>query len=140
MAETPNRPEYQGELFARGLEVRKEVLGAEYVERSLASADDFMAAFQQFTTELAWGKIWTRPGLPRKARSMLNIAILATLGKPHELKLHARAALTNGVTREEIKEVLLQVCVYCGIPAGFDAFRTVAEAFREVDAAAAGQG
>ncbi len=138
MADTPDRPEYQSELFRRGLAVRKEVLGAEYVERSLAAADDFMAAFQQATTEIAWGTVWTRPGLPRPTRSMLNIAMLAALGKPHELKLHVKAALGNGVSRDEIKEVLVQVCAYCGIPAGFDAFRTAAEAFREVDAAAKG--
>ena len=133
MAKIPNRPEYTGDLFDRGLAVRREVLGADYVDQSLAAADDFYAAFQKATTEQVWGMIWTRPGLPRPIRSMLNIAMLAALGKPHELRLHVRAALTNGVTREEIKEVLLQVCGYCGIPAGFEAFRIAREVFAEID-------
>jgi|SRR5579872_5897586 len=128
-----DRPEYQSELFQRGLAVRREVLGREYVDHSLASADDFYAAFQQATTEMAWGMIWARKGLPRKTRSMLNLAMLAALGKPHELKLHTKAALTNGVTRTEIKEILLQVCAYCGVPAGFEAFRVAREVFAEVD-------
>jgi 4-carboxymuconolactone decarboxylase len=136
MADIPDRPEYQGELFEAGLKVRREVLGAEYVDKSLADADDFYAAFQKATTEQAWGLIWTRPGLPRKTRSMLNIAMLSALGKPHELRLHVRAAIGNGVTREEIKEILLQVCGYCGIPAGFEAFRVAREVFAEIDRAA----
>ena len=138
MPDIPDRPEYQGDLFRRGLEVRREVLGKDYVDHSLASADDFYAAFQQATTEIAWGMAWTRPGLPRKTRSMLNIAMLSALGKPHELKLHVRAALTNGVTREEIKEILIQVCAYCGIPAGFEAFRVAKDVFAEIDAAPKG--
>ncbi len=135
MADIPDRPEYQGELFEAGLKVRREVLGAEYVDKSLADADDFYAAFQKATTEQAWGLIWTRPGLPRKTRSMLNIAMLSALGKPHELRLHVRAAIGNGVTRDEIKEILLQVCGYCGIPAGFEAFRVAREVFAELDRA-----
>lgn len=133
MAKIPNRPEYTGDLFDRGLAVRREVLGADYVDQSLAAADDFYAAFQKATTEQVWGMIWTRPGLPRPIRSMLNIAMLAALGKPHELKLHVKAALGNGVSRDEIKEVLLQVCGYCGIPAGFEAFRIAREVFAEID-------
>ncbi len=133
MPDIPDRPEYKGELFERGLKVRRDVLGADYVDKSLADADDFYAAFQKATTEQAWGMIWTRPGLPRPTRSMLNIAMLAALGKPHELRLHVRAALGNGVTRDEIKEVLLQVCGYCGIPAGFEAFRVAREVFAEID-------
>jgi 4-carboxymuconolactone decarboxylase len=133
MADIPDRPEYKGELFERGLAVRREVLGADYVDRSLAAADDFYAAFQRATTEQVWGMIWTRPGLPRSTRSMLNIAMLAALGKPHELALHVRGALKNGVTRDEIKEVLLQVCGYCGIPAGFEAFRVARDVFAEID-------
>jgi 4-carboxymuconolactone decarboxylase len=129
-----SRPEYQSELFQKGLEVRREVLGADYVNNSLARADDFMAAFQQLTTEVAWGAIWTRPGLPRKTRSMLNIAMLIALNRGHELRLHIKAALGNGVTRDEIKEILLQTGAYCGIPACFDAFRTAADVFREIDA------
>lgn len=129
-------PEYASEQFRRGLEVRRAVLGGEYVDASLARADDFMRAFQQITTEYCWGAIWTRPGLERKTRSLLNLAMLTALGKPAELRLHVRGALTNGVTRDEIKEVLLQACVYCGIPAGLEAFKTASEVFKEVDAAA----
>ena len=128
-------PEYASAQFARGLEVRREVLGADYVDNSLAKADDFMRAFQKITTEYCWGEIWTRPGLPRKTRSMLNLAMLTALNRPNELRLHLKGALTNGVTREEIKEILLQTCIYCGIPAGLDAFKVAAEVFREIDAA-----
>ncbi len=131
-------PEYASELFARGLAVRREVLGADYVAELLARADDFMRAFQKITTEYCWGEIWTRPGLARKQRSMLNLAMLTALNRPNELRLHLRGALTNGVTREEIKEILLQACIYCGIPAGLDAFKTAAEVFKEADAKAAG--
>jgi 4-carboxymuconolactone decarboxylase len=131
-------PEYQSELFARGLAVRREVLGADYVADSLARADDFMRAFQKITTEYCWGEVWTRPGLSRKQRSMLNIAMLTALNRPNELRLHVRGALTNGVTRDEIKEILVQACIYCGIPAGLDAFKTAAEVFKEADAKAAG--
>jgi len=133
MAQAPKRPEYDTELFARGLEVRRAVLGVGYVDNSLARADDFMVAFQKLVTEYCWGDIWTRPGLDRKQRSMLNLAMLTALNKPAELKLHVRGALTNGVTREEIKEILLQACIYCGIPAGLEAFRTAVEVFHEVD-------
>lgn len=135
MTKTPDRPEYKGDLFERGLAVRREVLGADYVDQSLAAADDFYAAFQKATTEQAWGMIWTRPGLPRQTRSMLNLAMLAAMGKGHELRLHVKGALTNGVSREEIKEVFLQVCGYCGIPAGFEAFRIAREVFAEIDKA-----
>lgn len=128
-------PEYASEQFAKGLEVRREVLGKDYVENSLAKADDFMRAFQKITTEYCWGEIWTRPGLPRKTRSMLNLAMLTALNRPNELRLHLKGALTNGVTREEIKEILLQTCIYCGIPAGLDAFKVAAEVFRDIDAA-----
>jgi 4-carboxymuconolactone decarboxylase len=138
MPEIPNRPEYQSELFKKGLAVRREVLGADYVDGSLARADDFNAAFQQLTTEMAWGTIWTRPGLPRKTRSILNIGMLVALNRGAELRLHLRAALTNGVTRDEIKEVLLQTGVYCGIPACLEAFRIATEVFREVDEKARG--
>ncbi|MBV9734743.1 MAG: carboxymuconolactone decarboxylase family protein [Acidisphaera sp.] len=127
-------PEYQGELFAKGLEVRRAVLGADYVDKSMANADEFMRAFQKITTEHAWGTIWTRPGLSRKTRSMLNLAMLAALNRPNELRLHVRGALTNGVTVEEIKEILLQVCVYCGIPAGLDAFKNAADALKQAQA------
>jgi 4-carboxymuconolactone decarboxylase len=109
--------------FNKGLEVRRAVLGADYVDGSLAKADDFMMAFQEITTEWCWGYAWTRPGLERKTRSMLNLAMLTALGKPAELKLHVKGALGNGLSVEEIKEILLHATVYCGIPAGLDAFK-----------------
>jgi 4-carboxymuconolactone decarboxylase len=115
------------EMFDRGLQTRREVLGADYVDASLARADDFMMAFQRITTEWAWDYVWNRPGLDRRTRSLLNLAMLTALGKPAELKLHVRGALTNGVTVEEIKEVLLHASVYCGIPAGLEAFRAADE-------------
>ncbi len=124
-----------GELFEKGLTVRKEVLGREYVEKSLASADDFAMAMQEYATEACWGMIWTRPGLPRKTRSLLNIAMISALNRPHELKLHIKSAFNNGVTRDEIKEVLLQVACYAGVPAGVDSFRLAREVFAEIDAA-----
>ena len=131
MSQIPDRPEYQSDLFRDGLEVRRQVLGADYVDASLARADDFMAGFQQITTEVAWGTIWTRPGLDRKTRSMIVLAMLAAMSKPHELKLHVRGALTNGVTVDEIKEVLLHATIYCGIPAGLEGFRSANEVLKE---------
>jgi 4-carboxymuconolactone decarboxylase len=109
--------------FETGLEIRRAVLGSEYVDGSLARADDFMMAFQEITTEWCWGYTWSRPGLDRKSRSMLNLAMLTALGRPDELRLHVRGALNNGVTAEEIREVLVHATVYCGIPAGLDAFK-----------------
>ena len=121
------------EYFDRGLQIRKSVLGAEYVENSLKSADDFNLPMQELTTEYCWGAIWGREGLPRKISSMLNLAMISALNRPHELKMHIQGALTNGVTREEIREVFLQVAVYCGIPAGVDSFRIAREVFAEID-------
>jgi 4-carboxymuconolactone decarboxylase len=136
MADVPDRPEYASDLFRQGLAVRKEVLGADYVTESLAKADDFFAAFQQLTTEVPWGLIWTRPGLARRDRSLIVLAMLVALGKPAELKLHVRGALANGVTRDEIKEVLLQGCIYAGVPAGLEAFKAAVETFKDLDAKA----
>jgi 4-carboxymuconolactone decarboxylase len=127
-------------MFDRGLQTRREVLGAEYVDASLARADDFMMAFQRVTTELAWDYVWNRPGLDRRTRSLLNLAMLTALGKPAELKLHVKGALTNGVTVDEIKEVLLQASVYCGIPAGLEAFRAADEVLLAEGAVAPAQG
>jgi 4-carboxymuconolactone decarboxylase len=123
------------DLFEKGLVVRKAVLGAAYVEKSLASADDFSRPIQELSTEFCWGKVWTREGLSRRDRSLLNLAMISALNRPHELKLHVKAALTNGLTRAEISEVFLQVGVYCGIPAGIDSVRIAREAFAELDAA-----
>lgn len=115
------------ELFEKGLKVRREVLGAAYVDGSLAKADDFMMAFQHITTEMCWGYAWTRPGLDRRTRSIINLAMLTALSKLSELKLHVKGALTNGVTVDEIKEILLHATVYCGIPAGLEAFKAAHE-------------
>ncbi len=117
----------ESEMFEKGLEVRRAVLGASYVDGSIAKADDFMMAFQRITTEWCWGYAWTRPGLERKTRSLLNLAMLTALGKTPEIKLHVKGALANGVSVEEIKEVLLHATVYCGIPAGLDAFKAAHE-------------
>jgi 4-carboxymuconolactone decarboxylase len=127
------RPEFATEAFAKGLEVRRDVLGAAYVDNAIATTTDFMADFQKLVTEYCWGGIWTRPGLDRRTRSLLNLAMLTALGRPHELRLHLKGALTNGVTPDEIKEVLLQACIYAGIPAGLDAFKVAAEVLQEAD-------
>ena len=109
-------------LFDIGLAVRREVLGAEYVDHSLAQADEFTMAFQQMTTEFCWGTVWTRPGLDRRDRSLMNLAMLTALHATAELKLHVRGALNNGVSADEIREAILHATVYCGIPAGLEAF------------------
>ena len=122
------------EIYERGLALRKEVLGAAYVERSFANSDEFSKPIQDLSTEYVWGAIWNRPGLSRRDRSLLNIGMISALNRPHELKLHIKAALTNGLSREEIREALLQVAVYCGMPAGLDSTRIAREAFAEIDA------
>jgi len=124
----------QGELFERGLEIRKSVLGAEHVERQMAAADDFTRPLQELVTEYCWGAVWGREGLDRRQRSMINLAMISALNRPHELKAHVKGALRNGVTRDEIREVLLQVGIYCGIPAAMDSFRVAREALAEADA------
>jgi 4-carboxymuconolactone decarboxylase len=116
------------ELFEKGLAKRKQVLGTDYVERNFANSDDFMMTFQNALTELAWGYAWSRPGLEQKTRHILTLGILAGLGRFQELGIYAKAAVTNGVTIEEIKEILLQVTVYCGTPAGRQAFLAVHDA------------
>ena len=123
------------EKFEKGLKLRKQVLGAEYVEKSMASADSFSMPMQELSTEYCWGHVWTRPGLALRDRSLINIAMISALNRPHELKLHVKAALNNGLSREEIREVILQVAVYCGVPAGIDSTRIAREAFAELDAA-----
>jgi 4-carboxymuconolactone decarboxylase len=121
--------------FDAGLEVRKAVLGADYVERALASADDFSMPLQELVTENAWGTVWTRDDLTRRERSLATVAMLVALNRPHELKLHLRGALNNGLTRREIRGLLLHASVYCGMPAAVDAFRIAQELLREIDAA-----
>lgn len=125
------------DVFDRGLAIRKDVLGKEFVENSLATADAFNMPMQELTTEYCWGAVWGREGLPRKTRSMLNLAMISALNRPHELKMHVKGALRNGVSKDEIREVFLQVAIYCGIPAGVDSFRIAREAFTEIDAKSA---
>jgi 4-carboxymuconolactone decarboxylase len=119
--------------YETGLKIRSEVLGKEYVENSMKSADDFNRPFQEFVTEYCWGAGWGRPGLSRKERSMLNLAMISILNRPHELKLHVRGALTNGLTKDQIREIFMQVAIYAGVPAGVDSFRIAREVFAELD-------
>ena len=121
-------------MYEKGLEIRKAVAGADYVERSLATADDFNRPLQDLVTEYCWGAVWGREGLERKTRSIINLALLSALNRPQELKVHVRGALRNGCTRDEIREVLLQVAIYCGVPAAIDSFRVAREALNEADA------
>jgi 4-carboxymuconolactone decarboxylase len=125
----------QSELFERGLEIRRSVLGAEHVDRQMATADAFTRPLQELVTEYCWGALWGRDGLSRRDRSIINLAMISALNRPHELKAHVKGALRNGVTRDEIREVLLQVGIYCGIPAAMDSFRVAREALTEADAA-----
>ncbi|HUI59325.1 MAG TPA: carboxymuconolactone decarboxylase family protein [Steroidobacteraceae bacterium] len=119
------------ELYEQGLKVRKAVLGEKYVERALANVTAFNAPLQELVTEWCWGKIWGRPGLERRQRSLLNLAMIGVLNRPHELKAHIRGALNNGVSPAEIREVFLQVMVYAGVPAAVDSFRIASEVFAE---------
>jgi 4-carboxymuconolactone decarboxylase len=121
------------ETYERGLEIRKSVLGKEFVEKSIASADDFNRPLQELVTEYCWGAVWGREGLTKKTRSIINLAMISALNRPHELKMHVKGALRNGLTREEIREVLLQVAIYCGVPAAVDSFRVAREALTEYD-------
>jgi 4-carboxymuconolactone decarboxylase len=121
------------EAFDKGLATRRAVLGAEYVDNSLKNADDFNMPMQELVTEYCWNEIWNRPGLDRRTRSFLNLAMLIALNRPHELKLHVRGAINNGLTKEEIREVFLQAAIYCGVPAAIDAFRTAKEVFKDME-------
>ena len=118
----------------QGMEVRREVLGAEHVERSMANASEFGRPIQDLVTEYCWGAVWSRPGLDRRTRSLINLGMLTALNRRHELRVHVRGAINNGVTRDEIRETLLQAAIYCGVPAGMDAFRAAEEALAEIDA------
>ncbi|HEV3245846.1 MAG TPA: carboxymuconolactone decarboxylase family protein [Beijerinckiaceae bacterium] len=119
--------------YEKGLKNRREVLGAEYVDNAIASADDFSRSLQELVTEYCWGAVWDRPGLDRKTRSIINLAMLTALNRPHELKLHIKGALNNGLTKAEIGEVLLQTAVYCGVPAAVDSFRSAREVFAQLE-------
>jgi len=118
--------------FDKGREIRSSVLGKEFVDKAFETADEFNLPMQELVTEYCWGAIWGREELPRKTRSMLNLAMISALNRPHELKMHIKGALVNGVTREEIREVLLQVAIYCGVPAAVDSFRVAREVFAEL--------
>ncbi len=125
------------ERFDRGLAQRKAVLGADYVDRSLAQADDFTKEFQEIVTEFAWGLCWGDDTLDRRQRSMLVLGMLAALGRMQEFELHFRGALTNGLSRDELKAILTQIAAYCGIPAGVECFRIARKVLAELDAAQA---
>lgn len=131
---TPGDPAHE-----RGMEVRREVLGDEHVDRAVARTTDFTAEFQDFITRYAWGEIWTRPGLDRKTRSCITLTALVALGRLDELEMHVRAARRNGLTTEEIKEVLLQCAVYCGVPAANSAFAVAQSVLSDTDAPGAWQ-
>ncbi len=122
--------------FEEGLAVRREVLGAEYVDASLARATEFSKPMQQLVTEYCWGEIWTRDALDRRTRSLINLAMLTALGRLHELAAHVRGAVNNGCTVEEIREVLLQTAIYCGVPAALESFRTAESVLGEMNVVA----
>jgi len=128
----PYAPKNQA-LFDQGLATRREVLGAEYVDASIRNATDFNIDMQELVTQYCWGDVWNRPGLDRRTRSFLNLAMITALNRPHELKLHVRGAINNGRTKEEVKEVFLQTAIYCGVPAAIDSFRVASEVFKEMD-------
>ena len=119
-------------LYEKGLKVRREVLGAEYVDKQLAATDEFSRTLQDLVTEYCWGAAWTRPGLERKQRSMINLALLIALNRSHEFKTHVRGALTNGLTKGDILEVIVQCMIYCGVPAAVEASRLAKEVFKDV--------
>ena len=119
------------ERAKNGLQTRREVLGADYVDKATAAVDGFNEEFAELLNTYCWNDIWNRPGLPRKTRSVLNLGMLVALGKEHELKLHINGALNNGLTKDEIKEVLLQTAIYCGVPAAVVAFRCAREVFKD---------
>jgi len=123
----------ENEAYKTGLAVRKKVLGEKYVSGAMANMNSFTEPLQQFVTEHAWGNVWTRPGLPLKTRSMLNLGILIASNRPHELKIHIRGALNNGVTKEEMVEIFLQCGVYCGAPAAVESFKIAQEVFKEME-------
>lgn len=119
-------------LYDKGLTIRREVLGEAYVNASLANADAFGAPLQKLVTEWCWGEVWGRPGLDRRTRSAINLAMLTALNRQHELKVHVRGALNNGLSRSEIEEILLQTAIYCGVPAALESFRIAESTIREV--------
>ncbi|MFG1358416.1 carboxymuconolactone decarboxylase family protein [Xanthobacter pseudotagetidis] len=122
------------DLYEKGLKTRREVVGSAYVDKSLAEMNEFTRPLQELVTRYCWGEVWNREGLSRRDRSIINLAAISALNRPHELKLHVRGALNNGMTPEEIREVLLQIAIYCGLPAALDAFRIAREIIEEEEA------
>ncbi len=120
------------DAFEKGLKTRREVLGAEYVDQAICNADEFNLPLQELVTEYCWNEIWNRPGLDRKTRSIVNLAMLTALNRPHELKLHVKGAINNGLSKDEIAEIFLQSAIYCGVPAAIDSFRTAKDVFKEM--------
>ena len=120
------------DAFEKGLKTRREVLGSEYVENSIKNAGEFNMPMQELVTEYCWNDIWNRPGLDRRSRSMINLSMLTALNRPHELKLHLKGAINNGLTKDEIREILMQTAIYCGVPAAIDSFRCAKEVFDEM--------
>ena len=121
------------QMFEKGLAIRRSVLGEEYVDNAIKTADDFSRPLQELVTQYCWGEIWGRPGLDRKTRSLINLAMISALNRPHEIKMHIKGALNNGLTKDQIQEVFLQVAIYCGVPAAVDSFRLAREVFQELD-------
>ncbi|MEX1234057.1 MAG: carboxymuconolactone decarboxylase family protein [Roseovarius sp.] len=136
MTTTPRKTAPDGtpftEKFERGLQTRRDVLGDEYVSASVDKATEYNFPMQQLVTEYCWDEIWNRPGLTRQQRSILNLGMISALGRTHELKLHVRGAINNGLTKEELREIFMQVAIYCGVPAAIDSFRTAQEVFDEM--------
>jgi 4-carboxymuconolactone decarboxylase len=121
------------QMFEKGLAIRRSVLGEEYVDNAIKTADDFSRPLQELVTQYCWGEIWGRPGLDRKTRSLINLAMISALNRPQEVKMHIKGALNNGLTKDQIQEVFLQVAIYCGVPAAVDSFRLAREVFQELD-------
>ena len=126
------------DLLKMGTDIRGEVIGKERSDAALAGATDFDRPFQELALRYCWGEVWGRPGLDRRTRSIVNLAMLAAMAKPNELRVHVRGALTNGVTRQEIQEVFLQACIYCGVPTAGEAFKVAREVFEEAEFASVG--
>ena len=121
------------QMFEKGLAIRRSVLGEEYVDNAIKTSDDFSRPLQELVTQYCWVEIWGRPGLDRKTRSLINLAMISALNRPHEVKMHIKGALNNGLTKDQIQEVFLQVAIYCGVPAAVDSFRLAREVFQELD-------
>ncbi|KAB7619081.1 4-carboxymuconolactone decarboxylase [Verminephrobacter eiseniae] len=120
------------DLYEKGLKIRREVVGDAYVDASLKNADEFSQPMQELVTQYCWGEVWSRPGIDRRTRSLMNLSMLAALNRPDELHTHIRGAINNGVTKAEIREAFLQVAVYCGMPAGLGSFKIARQVFKEM--------